>query len=142
MPVRVRANAFGNNRPARDLRVSPGHSLCVDVLGGVLIPAMALINGTSIVQEDVDHITYWHVELDSHDVILAENLPCESYLDMGNRGFFSENGVVVLAASPDAAGPAHADFCRPFHQDGPVLDAVRARLLVREAERERATRVA
>ncbi len=54
MPVRIAAHAFGENRPARDLLVSPGHSLCVDVVGEVLIPAMALVNGTTITQEDVD----------------------------------------------------------------------------------------
>ena len=46
MPVRIAAHAFGENRPARDLRVSTGHSLCIDVLGEVLIPAGSLINGT------------------------------------------------------------------------------------------------
>ena len=33
MPVRISAHAFGENRPSRDLFVSPGHSLCVDVVG-------------------------------------------------------------------------------------------------------------
>ncbi len=43
MPVRVAAHAFAPNRPARDLLVSPGHSLCVNIVDEVLIPAMALI---------------------------------------------------------------------------------------------------
>ncbi len=128
MPVRVFAHAFGENRPARDLLVSPGHSLCVDVVGEVLIPAVALINGTTITQEDVDTVTYWHVELDSHDILLAENMPAESYLEMGNRGFFAESDVVALDASPDAPVVTHADFCRPFHSEGALVEVVRAQL--------------
>ena len=46
---------------------------------------LALVNGTTITQVEVDEVTYWHVELDSHDVILAEGPPAESYLEMGNR---------------------------------------------------------
>ena len=132
MPVRVAAHAFAPNRPARDLLVSPGHSLCVNIVGEVLIPAMALINGRTIIQEDVDSVTYWHVELeDGHDILLAENMPAESYLDMGNRGFFAESGVVDLDASPDAPVATHADFCHPFHMEGPLVEVVRAQLAAR-----------
>ena len=131
LPVRIAAHAFGPQRPARDLLLSPGHSVCVDAVGEVLIPAAALVNGTTIRQEPVERVTYWHVELESHDVILAENLPCESYLDMGNRGFFAEAGVPALHASPDISAADHADFCRPFHQDGPVVAFVRERLAAR-----------
>lgn len=131
MPIRIAAHAFGPDRPARDLRVSPGHSMCLDVLGEVLIPASSLVNGSTVRQEQVDAVTYWHVELDSHDILLAEGLPAESYLDMGNRDFFAENGVVSLSASPDAAVRTHVDFCRPFHADGTLVEAVRARLAVR-----------
>ena len=131
MPVHISAHAFGPSRPVRDLFVSPGHAICVDVLGEVLIPAGLLVNGSSIRQVEVDSVTYWHVELDSHDVILAENLPAESYLEMGNRAFFAEEGVVALCASPDAQVLTHADFCRPYVDGGAVLDAVRAQLQAR-----------
>ncbi len=132
MPIRIAAHAFAENRPSRDLRVSPGHAVCVDAVGEVLIPAAALVNGTTIVQEQVDTITYWHVELESgHDIILAENLPCESYIEMGNRSFFAEAEATTLHASPDARVTTHADFCRPFHQDGPVVAFVRERLAAR-----------
>ena len=103
------------------------------MLGEFLIPAVALINGTTITQEKVDTVIYWHVELENHDIIIAENVPAESYLDMGNRGFFAEADVVTLAATPDAQERTHADFCRPFHADGVLVDAVRTRL-ARRAE--------
>ena len=132
MPVRVAAHAFGENRPARDLVVSPGHSLCVEVVGEVLIPAASLINGATIVQEDVDTVTYWHVELEGgHDIILAENMPAESYLEMGNRSFFAEGAVVALDASPDVPVVTHADFRRPFHAAGALVEVVRAQLAAR-----------
>ena len=132
MPVRIAAHAFDKDRPARDLRVSPGHSICVDAVGEVLIPAAALVNGTTIIQEQVDTITYWHVELEGgHDVILAENLPCESYLEMDNRSFFAKAPATALYASPDAHVVDHADFCRPFHQDGALVAFVRERLAAR-----------
>ena len=139
MPIRIAAGAFGRGVPARDLYLSPGHAICVDVLGTVLIPASLLANGASIAQVEVDEVTYWHVELDSHDVILAENLPCESYLDMANRAFFVESGVVAVAALPDAdrSVRTHADFCLPFVDGGALLDAVRERLAVRLDEADR-----
>ena len=130
-PVRISAHAFGARRPARDLFVSPGHAICIDVLGEVLIPAIALVNGATVQQVEVDEVTYWHVELESHDIILAENMPAESYLDMGNRGFFQEADVVDLAAAGPDADPAqrtHADFCRPFHGGGPLVDVVKVQL--------------
>lgn len=135
LPVRIAAQAFGDHRPSRDLVVSPGHSIAVDVLGEVLIPASSLINGTTVRQESVERVTYWHVELESHDLIVAENLPTESYLDMGNRGFFPQEGeAVALYGVPDAVPATHADFCRPFHAAGPVVDFVRERLAARVSQ--------
>ena len=132
LPVRITAHAFAEDRPARDLVVSPGHSIAVDVLGEVLIPASSLINGTTIRQESVERVTYWHVELESHDLLVAENLPTESYLEMNTGGFLPRSGkAVILHAVPDAAPATHADFCRPFHAAGPVVDFVRDRLAAR-----------
>ena len=100
-----------------------------------MIAAGTLVNGSTIRQVDVDEVTYWHVELDGHDVIFAEDLPAESYLEMGNRGFFAESGVVTLAGLPDRPVRTHADFCRPFVDDGPLHEAVKARLEKRAVER-------
>ena len=130
-PVRIARDAFGSNAPSRDLMVSPAHAICVDVMGEVLIPAGALVDGGAITQVAVDAVTYWHVELDGHDVILAENLACESYLEMGNRGFFAEADVVALGALPDMPAVTHDDFCRPFHDSGAIVEVVRKRLAAR-----------
>ena len=85
-PVCVRAGAFADATPARDLRLSPDHAVYID---GMLIPVRCLINGITITQEPVDQVSYYHVELPSHDVILAEGLAAESYLDTGNRAAFA-----------------------------------------------------
>ena len=137
LPVCIAAHAFGPDRPARDLLVSPGHAICLDVGGEVLIPASALVNGSAVQQIEVDTVTYWHVELDSHDIILAENLPAESYLEMGNRSFFAKKNVVGLSIAPDAAERTRADFCRPFVDSGPLVEAVKTRLAARAAQGSR-----
>ncbi len=62
---------------------------------GVLIPVRCLLNDASIRQTPCARVTYWHVELEAHDVLLAEGLPCESYLDTGNRGAFANGGGAV-----------------------------------------------
>jgi hypothetical protein len=98
-PVRVRAAAFGPGLPVRDLFLSPDHAVFVN---GVLIPVRHLVNGRTIAQVPASHITYYHVELPVHDVVLAEGLPCESYLDTGNRGAFA-NGNGALHLHPDFA---------------------------------------
>ncbi|SFL26611.1 Hint domain-containing protein [Methylorubrum salsuginis] len=128
LPVRIARDAFGEGRPARDLLVSPAHAICVDLLGEILVPACRLINGTTITQIAVDEITYWHVELDSHDILLAEGLPAESYVECGNRGFFANTGVIDLDAAPDARPSGPQAFCRPLIEGGPLVEALRERL--------------
>ena len=129
-PVRITANAFGPSLPARDLLVSPGHAICVDVIGEILIPVLSLVNGATVAQVQLDVVTYWHVELDSHDLVLAEGLVSESYNDIGNRAFFAEADAVGLGLAPDAPRNL-ATSCRPFVIQGAVVDVVRDRLRAR-----------
>lgn len=130
-PIRVRAGAFGSSLPARDLSLSPGHPVLVgaeaDHHGGHLVPIMCLINGTSITRETADAVTYWHVELESHDILLAEGLPAESYLDWGDRPFFDEGSDHALH-NPDFVVPGLSARCRPVAVEGAVVDAERERL--------------
>ncbi len=81
-PVRVRAGAFGRGLPVRDLYLSPDHAVFVE---DVLIPVKYLVDGDKIVAEPRRSVTWWHVELPRHAVLLAEGLPCESFLDTGGR---------------------------------------------------------
>jgi len=130
LPVRVRAHAFGPGRPHADLLLSPDHAVFV---ADVLIPVRQLINGATVLQEDVAAITYWHVELPLHDVLLAQGLPVESYLDTGTRSNF-DNGGEPERLHPDFGWLRwEVDGCAPLVVSGPEVDAVRA-LLVRHAE--------
>ncbi len=129
-PVRVKANAFGAGLPQDDLRLSPGHAVYVD---GVLVPVGHLVNSATIVQENVDQVRYFHVELDSHDVLLAEGLPCESYLDDGNRKSFHNAGESVeLFGRLDPK--SWADACAPMVAAGPQLTVIQQRLHAHAAE--------
>ncbi len=81
-PVRVRAGAFGPGAPMRDLYLSPDHAVFVDE---VLVPVRHLVDGDRIAPVPRERVTWWHVELPRHAVLLAEGLPCESFLDIGTR---------------------------------------------------------
>jgi hypothetical protein len=129
-PVRVSASAFEDHVPARDLWLSPDHAVYAD---GVLIPVKYLIDGTAITQMACDEIIYWHVELPHHDVILAEGLPVETYLETGSRPAFI-NGGSVTALYPDFACRVwEAEGCAPLVVAGAELAAVRDRLAARRA---------
>jgi hypothetical protein len=93
-PVRVRANAFAPGQPHRDLMLAPDHTLCVD---GQMIAVRALLNGATIRQERWDSVVYYQVELDEHDILLADGMTAESYLDAG------QTPSVAKASEPLAA---------------------------------------
>jgi Hint domain/Subtilase family len=114
-PVRIGAEAFGAGAPLRDLFLSPDHAVHAE---GVLIPIKHLTNGSSVRQAGRDEIHYFHIELPRHEVILAEGLPVESYLDAGDRQVFDDG---VRDAQPLFGG---------LRQDLPLLwDGVAAATL-------------
>lgn len=132
LPVLIKAGALAPSMPGRDLLVSPDHALFLD---GHLIPAKALLNGGSIHQLNRDHITYYHIELPEHGILLAESTPAESYLDTGNRTAFDNAGIAV-SLNPDFAPTAAQTLreqksCAPLVESGPVVEAVRSRILAR-----------
>jgi hypothetical protein len=125
-PVHVLAGAFGDGLPRRRLVLSPAHAVFVDE---VLIPVWRLINGVSIVQVPVEQVTYYHVELPEHDVLLAEGLASESYLDTGERDHFDNAGPVVRL-HPNFRGLAHeARRYAELIVFGPKLETVRSRIM-------------
>ncbi len=98
-PIRVKAGALGDNMPSRDLLLSPDHALLVE---GALVHAGALVNGSSVVRETTVPATfvYYHVELDDHSLILAENTPAETFVDNVDRLNF-DNWAEHQALYPD-----------------------------------------
>ncbi|HEY2617338.1 MAG TPA: Hint domain-containing protein [Acetobacteraceae bacterium] len=120
-PVIVRKGALSDNVPARDLRVTKGHSLFID---DVLIPVEFLVNHRTILWDDhANEVTIYHVELETHDVLVANGAPAESYRDDGNRWLFQNaNAGWTLPPQPP---------CAPVLTGGPVVDAAWRRLLER-----------
>jgi hypothetical protein len=132
-PIRICKGAFADNGPHRDLLVSPDHGILVD---GKLICARQLVNGATIRQETGQtSVDYVHVELDTHAILLAEGLPAESYLDTGNRGFFTNAGAPLLL-HPDLTDQAdhparEAGSCCPFVWDEASVRPIWLRLAER-----------
>jgi hypothetical protein len=97
-------------------------------IDGALIPAETLVNGASIIKTRRIDATlfYWHVELETHDVLLAEGAPSESFVDDNSRNIF-HNAPEYWASHPEDIG-REAIYCAPRIEDGYELAAIRARL--------------
>ncbi len=129
-PVRVAAGAFGPGRPGRDVFLSPDHALFLE---GVLIPVKHLIDEAAIVQVACEEVTYYHVELPRHAVLLAEGLAAESYLEAGDRANFANGGGVVALYADFATLRWEAQGCAPLVVTGREVEAAR-RSVVRPCE--------
>jgi Hint domain-containing protein len=124
-PVIVRKGAIANNVPHHDLHVTKGHAFYLDE---VLIPVEFLVNHRSIEWDDrAQEVTIYHVELASHQILLANGAPAESYRDDGNRWLFRN-------ANEGWAFPPKPPYA-PVLTGGSVVDAVWRRLLDRAGPR-------
>ena len=100
LPIKIKANALGENVPSNDLFLSPNHALCIDDL---LINAGALVNNVNIQNTySLEPFKYYHIELESHELVITENTFTESYLPQNDKrsdfdnGKEIENGKVLL----------------------------------------------
>jgi len=124
-PVIVRKSALADNVPFRDLLVTKGHSFLID---NVLIPVEFLVNHRSIFWDDrAQEVRLYHIELATHDVLLANGAPAESYRDDGNRWLFRN--------ANSGWGQPPQEPCAPVLTGGPIVDAAWRRLLDRAGPR-------
>jgi autotransporter-associated beta strand protein len=127
LPICVKTGALDDNVPCRDLWISPHHAMYLE---GVLIEARDLANGTSIVQaEKVEKVEYFHVELEEHDVIIAEGALSESFVDDDSRAMF-HNAHEYRMLYPDGAAPL-ARYCALRCGDGHAVEAARRHIALR-----------
>ncbi len=80
--MRIARSALAPDVPHADLYVTAGHAVLID---GVLVPAEMLINGTTVTRfeaREYDELEFFHIKLESHDVIYAEGAPLETLLEV------------------------------------------------------------
>ena len=104
-PIRIARGAFNGDLPHSDLYVSHGHRILIN---GLLIPAGDLVNGSSIARltsMDVDVLEYLHIELASHEVILANGAPAETLEGNASRTDFDNFDEYRRAVRSNADAP-------------------------------------
>jgi len=87
-PVLIKAGALGNRA---DLYVSPQHRMLIsapltELHSGepeLLVPAIHLVNGTTILRAPCDEVTYFHILLAQHHILFSEGAPSESFFAGG-----------------------------------------------------------
>ncbi len=100
-PIRFAAGAISPGIPARPVKLSPLHAVFLD---GVLVPALHLVNGATITWQRTGPVTYFHIELERHDIVFADGMPVETFLENGNRAhLYEERGARAHCTIPCAA---------------------------------------
>ena len=72
-PVRIKAGTLDGQR--EDLVLTEHHAVLID---DCLVAVGNLVNGKTIVRELCQAGEYFNIRLESHDVVIAQNAPCES----------------------------------------------------------------
>ena len=83
-PIVIETGALGNSR---QLVVSPQHRMlltgwrCEMYFGEpeMLCAAVHICNDTNVRRDERDAVTYYHIMLDQHEIIYAEDIPTESF---------------------------------------------------------------
>jgi hypothetical protein len=101
-PVKISRFAVDGKAPHSDLYISPEHAIYID---GILIPASNLVNGVTIVADakpEILSVTLFHIELDTHEAIVAGGLAVESFRHNNphTQAFDNADEYVRLYGSP------------------------------------------
>jgi hypothetical protein len=122
VPVRVSRFAIDDRMPRRDLYLSQEHALFID---GALIPVRHLVNGRSIAFDDSvfrsESIDYYHIELDSHQVIFAEGAPAETFRYTGGAVAWDNSDEYLKLYGDHRVMAPYA----PVHSYGGVVSQLR-----------------
>lgn len=88
-PVKISAHALGQGLPHTDLYVTGSHAI---VMNNMLINASVLCNDNTIhyvpLRDMPESFTYWHIETDEHEAIIANGLAAETFVDAPDRRAF------------------------------------------------------
>lgn len=121
-PVRITRGTLGAKR---DLFVSPQHRILVEgwqselFFGAseLLVPALALINGTSVRRVAMQRVTYVHVMFDQHQILDTHGVQSESFFpgDTALRGMVGETRDELFALFPELENRPgrYGQLCRP-----------------------------
>jgi len=101
-PVILQSDSLAPGLPNRALRLTSDHAIKFDRL---LVQVGALVNGVSIrrmtASELGQHYVVYHVETENHEMILAEGVPCETFVDNVSRRRF-DNFAEYVARHGDS----------------------------------------
>ncbi|BBO26360.1 hypothetical protein AltI4_07480 [Alteromonas sp. I4] len=101
-PIRINAGAFGDGLPLSDLYVSNAHAFLLD---GHLVVASALINGeiiTAVPFSDMpSEFTYWHIETEEHELVVANGVAAETLSGAPERKDFDNYDSYVAQYGAD-----------------------------------------
>ena len=110
-PVCIAAGALGDNLPIRDLRVTSDHALLID---GVLVQAgcagQRQHHPPHFSAELGERFTIFHIETENHEIVLAEGVPAETFIDNVSRRRFDNYAEyeALYGAEPADGGTATA----------------------------------
>jgi len=102
IPICLRRHAIADGVPTRDVRLAPDQAIYIE---GRLYLARHLLNGASLLW-DVPRVgpAYWTIQLEHHNIILADGLPVETLADPAARAAYTEVPGARLRVVSDTGG--------------------------------------
>ncbi|MBD3664037.1 Hint domain-containing protein [Sulfitobacter aestuariivivens] len=124
-PVRISSHVFGDDRPDRELLVSPEHRVLIrgdaarDLFNTpeVLVSAKDLVDGDTVrVDRQIREVTYIHILMEQHQVVWANGVETESFhpASAALSTLSGQDRSRLLAAYPELELDPHTygDFAR------------------------------